>query len=284
MGCTIRTASNLLGFTRSLEREPFLAIFQAYFDESGKHHNESAVTFSGVCLSGESLPAFDSAWDALLRQHGLECLHMAEVRNPNKPVGSKIPGNQTYPERIESLKPFADCIVKHMELGLVQAWDVKGFEAMDKNALKNLGNPKDSYHLAFTRAMLELAEYVRSDDHLSLICDDDETTAYDCYQHYRAVRRVNDDVHKKVVSLSFANDRLFPALQAADMVAYLSRLEAKYRFFGEDYEYRPLQEYLTKDRPSGQIAWRSIFVDYSQAQKLSASLQTVQKMDRVESR
>jgi hypothetical protein len=58
-----------------------------------------------------------------------------------------------------------------------------------------------------------------------MICDDDRSTAWDCYWHYRGIKAANEDVREKIVSLGFPNDQYFPALQAADMLAYLSRLE-----------------------------------------------------------
>jgi hypothetical protein len=210
----------------SLDKEPLLAIIHAYFDESGKKSDHPVVAFSGVCVGRDKLDDFDIAWRTLLRQYDLPALHMAKVSRSSQKVGSKMKANQTWAERIDCLKPFADCINAHLEIGLIQAWDVKGFWAIGKAERKALGSPTDPYYTAFARALIELVDHVKDDDRISLICDDDRETALDCYRHYRGLQHARPDIRKKFASLTFATDDDFPALQAADMVAYLSRLEA----------------------------------------------------------
>jgi hypothetical protein len=150
---------------------------------------------------------------------------------------------------------------RHMELGLIQAWDVKGFFALDETVRKSLGDVNDPYYLAFVRGLTELADYVHGDDRIALVCDDDESTAWQCYEHYRGVKRALPDIRKKAVSLAFANSHTFPALQAADMIAYLARMEAKSRFYGDRYDLRELFEYITAKQDPGKMMWKEMFAN-----------------------
>ena len=174
-----------LGFLCSMERPPFMAILNAYFDESGKQSDHPVITVCGVCASQAALERFDEAWNALLRRYGWSSFHLTEILSNFKTQGIACA------KQIESLRPFADCINEHLELGLLQAWDVKGFDSLSQEDKKRLGSTTDPYYTAFVVAMNQLAEYVQDDDRISLICDDDEATAWDCYQHYREIGRAH---------------------------------------------------------------------------------------------
>lgn len=244
-----------------------MAVIHVYFDESGKKGDHPVVTFSGVGASENQLHKFSDAWRELLDEHELPYLHMAHALRTSRKLSDKIPKQQVS-ERIAVLKRFADCVNAHLEVGLIQALDVNGFNAMSKEARARLGNANDPYYIAFTRALIELAHFGLPEDQISLICDDDAETAWTCYQHYRAVRRVHNLVRKKTVGLCFADDKHFPALQAADMVAVLARLEARRLFYGVQYSYVELLRYLV----SGQMLWKVLLADESQMRALSNDL------------
>ncbi len=196
-----------------------MAVIQAYFDESGKKGDHPVVTFSGVCVSQPKLQNFDEAWTALLQLYGLRSLHMARASRLSEKHGYKMPRGQTAEQKTEALIPFADSINEHLDFGLIQAWDVRGFNALSTQARHALGNPNDPYYIAFARGLPALDDSVQPDDHINLICDDDRETAWDCYRHYRGIGHADPHIRDKIISLCFAKDEHFPALQAADMVA-----------------------------------------------------------------
>jgi hypothetical protein len=245
-----------------------MAIVAGYFDESGKKNDHPVVTFCGVCAVLPKVRRFEQDWESLLRYYGLEALHMVDAASPSQDVSAKLP-KQSIPDRIEALKPFADCINKHLELGLIQAWDVKGFNSLSKDAKTGLGDPDDPYYTAFARGIIELVDYVQEDDRIILICDDDAETAWTCYTHYRGIRRVHDDIRKKTISLAFADDKYFPALQAADMVAWLARREARCKFYGDDFPLRDLFEYLVVPQEVGHMQWMKMFATQEVIKHLS---------------
>jgi hypothetical protein len=249
-----------------------MGILCAYFDESGKMGDHPVVTFTGVCASQSRLKNFEEAWNILLRQYGVKALHMAKASRLKENNGPKMPRHQSPSERTDALIPFADCINEHLEFGLVEALDVQGFKSLTAAAKVGVGSPTDPYYLAFARGLLEIVDYVHDNDKISLICDDDEQTAWDCYSHYRAIRRVNESVKEKIVSLGFANDEYFPALQAADMVAFLSRLEAKKQFYRDEYLFRRLFRRLVAEQPVNRMQWFKMFADEKNLKDLGTSL------------
>jgi len=249
-----------------------MAIIRFFCDESGKHKDHPVVTFCGVAASQPKLQQFDDAWDALLRQSGLTELHMKRASEYTRGLSGKIP-KQAVDERIEALKPFADCINNHLEIGLIQAWDVKGFNALSESARRKLGGAADPYYTAFIRGLMEIVDYVHEDDRISVVCDDDEETALDCYRHYRGVRKVHPAIRQRTVSLTFANDKYFPALQAADMVAFLSRHQARKLFYNIPTLYEPLRKYLVSEQALGRMQWIEMFADEAKVKGLSKSLE-----------
>jgi hypothetical protein len=238
-----------------------MAIIHYYFDESGKMHDTPAISFAGVCVSQSGLQKFDEEWTKLLRHYGLKSLHMKEAYDLNINAGKALPAGRTHKETIAVLKSFADCINDYLEIGMISAWDVSGFKAIDSTVKEGIGNPNDPYHLAFTRVMMEITDYGLPDDSTSVICDEDMETAWHCFRQYKGLREADPDIRKKLISLSFASDESFPALQAADMVAFLGRREAWRRFYKRPYCLQPLFEYLTNAKGVGKAQWNSLFAD-----------------------
>lgn len=268
-GCDLTSASAFGWVKSAVRRSQSMAILYGYFDESGKHQDHPVVTFSGVCAIESKIPAFNDAWGVLLRHYGIKALHMAKAGRLKEKVGDKMLRGQSAAERTEALKPFADCINDHLEFAFIQAWDVKGFKAISQAAREKLGSVDDPHYLAFVRGVVQIIDYVHEDDRVALICDDDRSTAWDCYRHYRGIKDADVEIRKKIVSLGFANDEYFPALQAADMLAYLSRLEAKRRFYRDHYTFPRLFDYLTKERDANKTVWRQLFADEAMIGNLS---------------
>jgi hypothetical protein len=202
------------------KRESILAFIHVCCDESGKHKNDRVVCFAALCVKAKALAHFDARWEVLFQQYQLDELHMVKVSRLSQTVGSNFIKGQTVPERVELLKPFADCINDHMETGMVHICDSEGFAMIPEKQREALSNLNDPYHLEFVRGLDEIARYGASDDRLAILCDDDEQTAWDSYRLYRQLRKPRHAVREKVKALSFADSVAFPALQAADMISY----------------------------------------------------------------
>lgn len=232
-----------------------MGIIRAYFDESGKQSDHPVVAFCGICATEAKLREFDDEWNSLLRHYRWRSLHMKDMMSRKK--FSHTVAAHTPKQRSEEMKPFADCINNHLEFGIVQAIDVAGFHGLSKGMRAGLGSPKDPNYVAFARALLELVTYCRADDRISLICDHDNETAWHFFSHYKGIRHAHPLVRKMTISLSFADDEYFPSLQAADLVAFSARHEAKWQFYRERSDYRWLLNYMVNQKPNNAtMQWR----------------------------
>lgn len=269
-----------ISFLDSADTRIFLTMFHVYVDESGKKGDHPLVTVVFMGLPHSRLSSLDDAWNGLLRQYELAALHMAKASRLNEPCGSKMLRRQSVDKRTDALIPFADCIAEHLEVGTIYAFDVSGFKSF-KNETKNLrSSPNDPYYLAFVRSLLDLIDYVRGDEKISLICDDDLETAWQCFCNYRAVKIRMREVKERVVCLAFADDEYFPALQVADFVAYLSRLEARKTLFRDFNLYHRLCAHLFQDRGAGFISWRRVFADHKSLSELGKEMARIKQNEK----
>ena len=84
------------------------------------------------------------------------------------------------------------------------------------------------------------------------------------------------EIQEKTVSLAFADDEHFPALQAADIASWLARREAQLQFHKMPYEFRELYEYMVEDRRgSWKMEWRKVFADKDMQNKLRKDLESM---------
>lgn len=140
---------------------------------------------------------------------------------------------------------------------------MRGYNHLSHAALKALGGQNDPYFMAFARGMLFVAHRAGEDDRINIVFDDDPYTAWDSYVHYRSLGKADFRIQKKAVSVTFGNDKHFPALQAADMLSFLTRHEADERFNGKPNMWRELFGRLTTEPkpPYGIMRWFMMFAD-----------------------
>ena len=78
----------------------------------------------------------------------------------------------------------------------------------------------------------------------------------------------------------FAKSRYFVALQAADIVAFLTRKEAISRFYGDCNEFEPIFTRLVAGRPTGSIIrWFNQFSDEKIMLNLANSLMALKEQN-----
>jgi Protein of unknown function (DUF3800) len=201
-----------------------VAIFQAFFDESGKFKDKRVTSFCGFCSPPSKLPAFEDEWNALLRHYGLPCLAMKRALRRKIPFSPTEPAKERE-ERNAVLRRFVECIRKHFELGVAVAVEVEAYKTWPYPSKKKIGGSDDPHYLSFMAAALGCAKFVANEDRLALVCDDEQATAINCYKFYQRMRVVDPEVKGKLVAITFADDEKFPALQAADLLASLFRLD-----------------------------------------------------------
>lgn len=253
--------------------EPIMAIFQCYFDESGKFKDHQVITFCGLCAPASRVQEFEEDWKQLLRSSEIKALSMKRALRRVRPLSPCI-NTQSAAERTEVLKPFALCIRKHFEIGVAIAIDVEAYSRLSALAKQKIGGSDNPFYMAFLCAVMAPSKRLLEEDRISIICDDDQETALNCYKAYRHVKKKQADLHTKLVALTFANDEAFVPLQAADMFASLVRLEARRRFKHEYYEWVSLFQELTHPGsiPSD-LKWVLGFFDADKLEKTGKGLE-----------
>jgi hypothetical protein len=248
-----------------------MAFFQSFFDESGKFKDHNVIAFCGFGSSPSGLVEFDKQWNRQLRRTGMRALHMVNAQRINKSLSPTI-SPQTLKDRINELKPFADCINDYLELGIACVFEVEGYTAFPFQSKQLMGGSSNPFYVQFLRTMLMLVEYVKPGDLIGIMCDEDEETAWNCYALYRRVKKIESRAKRSLIAVTFANDEHFPALQAADMLSFLCRKEANRLFYGTPYDFFPLFRYLTNPRGTSAINWRVAFKDKAALEPLGKSL------------
>jgi hypothetical protein len=250
----------------------------SYFDESGKFQDHSAVSFGGVCGSIGQVGAFEKKWQALLTSYGMDSLSMKRALRHQIPLGRRIEALGAT-ERAKALLQFVDCAKQDCALILGLAIDVQAFGSMSAQAHKQLTS--DPYYASFASNIIEVMLYFGKGNHaispaISVVCDDDEATAEATLRLYRKLKLIYD--RKRFTSISFADDDVYPSLQAADMVSSLIRMEARRVFFSENYQYRSLYERLAEDTKSATEAAVKVGIfDKSTIGNLSDSFESIAK-------
>jgi Protein of unknown function (DUF3800) len=246
-----------------------MAIFRAFFDESGKFKDKKVVSFCGLLLPVAKIAEFDNDWNGLLRTYGLAELSMKRALRRKMKLSETVEA-KTASERNDILKLFAECIRTHIALGVAIVIDVEAYSNWSVSAKKKFagGNPNPHY-FAFLNALLACTKYIADDDRVSLVCDDDKETALNCYGLYGRVRQIYPGIKQQLVAITFADDTAFPPLQAADFLASLCRLEAMRRWHREYYEYMSSFSGLTADPRVG-LEWCVRFFDKERLDELAS--------------
>ncbi len=228
-------------------------------DESGKFLDSDVVVVGGVVgLNMSQIGGFADEWGYWLGHNGLEVLEMKEALKLRQPLSEKVAAHEPH-ERIAALEPFIRCIRRHLQMITGVAIDVREFNSLPQQYRQIWSD--DPCYTAFARIVLQIVRESPSDGIISLYCDDEEKTAWPFYQLYRKIKNQYADARGKLKGITFADDRLSFALQAADCVVSLIRREALFRFRNQAYDFQPLFEALMRDPESWEkvisagVAW-----------------------------
>lgn len=223
------------------------------FDESGKFRDHKIVAFCGLLGLPAEWNNLQLDWDALLRRHSIPSLHMSggmlnfrRKLSPGRPALGKE-------ARIEVINEFIRAIKKHIEVGITIAIDVEAFMSLPDHLKSGLGG--DPHYLAFSVAMVEVLEYMKAnkDAKACITCDDEEKYFIECYKLLARFRRENVTIRDKFAAMSAVDDREFPEVQAADLLAYVSRCEAGRVFLGIPYDFQELHAEFDREDPDAKL-------------------------------
>jgi len=219
-----------------------MAVFHGFFDESGKYHQHSVVSFSGFLATYKQWGKLQEKWENALRRHGLDSFHFTEHHN-----------------RTEVVRDFIQIVKKYGDQGISVSVDVKAFNALNERLKKSLGG-KNAHYLAFKLVVLYLISKTRHGDIFTFTVDEDEETTKESLRWYKALKLPDDPEARiakaRLVSFCVADDEAFPQLQAADLLAALGRDQADLRITGTPAKYQSFFDYLGEPEAKSHLAFQ----------------------------
>ena len=219
----------------------YMATFhQVAFDGSGTFGTHSAIAYGGIVATTSQWGAFTESWAAVLNREDLQYFKMAEAM---KWYGEFLPKHSQWGTdrdiRRNTLLNELVTIALRCEFQPVGMFaDARLFTQ------QNIASKKDEL---FQGALLALLRGVPDNHFVTLICDEE----IDLEPKTRAwVRKLRSDQGSKmapIVGVCFVDERAYPAVQLADMVAWLFRERGERIVASGDTSLHPLLERLKQD-------------------------------------
>jgi hypothetical protein len=236
-----------------------MALFRAYFDDSGTHAGSSAVVFGGLVGTDDQWETFDAAWRAKLaaplpgkprlrKFHLSSCMAAEGEFRDYKPV-----------ERDAVAGEFRDIIIKSSLASTASAIDRVAWDELVVGPVKRLlGSPLQP---CFLKCIDRAVEFTRSwgngDDHLAVMFDE----GIKCDELSSLINKYLWNM-SEVVSVTFGRVESFAPLQGADTIATESYWQSLKTLGGTPEEMRlPFQHYLRHARSEGLMFDRQAIID-----------------------
>jgi hypothetical protein len=205
-----------------------MAILHTCLDESGKFRDSQYVSFCGYISYAHDWEEFSRDWQSALLNENLSVLHAKDAYHFNgeewKAKKARW-GDEAESKRDALLLRFARIINEHAGPCTGAAVDCAYYRSMPSEFRQRLTDP---HYLAFEHAVREAVGWsnVANKRHtVGIIVDDDQEYSVECYGLLTKLKLRAPDIKQRVVSICFATDDGYPPLQAADLLAYVTRQE-----------------------------------------------------------
>lgn len=198
-----------------------------YCDESGKTHSSPFVSFCGYIGNNDQWEQFRAKWRELRLFLGVPPIHVTAIMNSDKnEEWAKVKrkwGADWEKKRDEMLLGFANVVYDSKVACVGASIDCSAYKMFPKTMKATY---QDAHYLAFQWTVLrsiEKVEWGDSEALLGLVMDDDQEKAIHCYQLFTSLKKQKPEIKKRISGICFSNDKFYPGLQAADMIAYEAR-------------------------------------------------------------
>lgn len=212
-------------------------MLEIYIDDSGKEHDSPSFVLAGYLASVEAWSAFSQHWQRVLGDANISAFHMVEAWRMGlayQHLG--ILG------RNQLIQDLLSCIVQHVEHAFVLSIDLEAYRHWFAREEEPDLIPTRPYHFAFHSIQLLIADHIyqwRNDQDFRVILDEQGgesarilLAAVDQNKTFAATKRP----HMRLPHPTFETDLMAIPLQAADMLAWLSRREDYNHRKGMDLE------------------------------------------------
>lgn len=199
-------------------------LFLAFMDTSGKLADSKYVVTAGVLFYQETAGEFAPAWDRLITKAAIRAkrrkpryLHMKDANR----LHGEFKGwkRHTVDELLIELAKLTREYA--FELFAAPSSTTK-YKALSRSEQDKLKGPEE---LAFEVCISGCEQAMGKEDQLGIYCDDDDRTVESFAKFVKRKKLRDPSSRDRIIQLTFADDRFYPALQAADMLAYVEREE-----------------------------------------------------------
>jgi hypothetical protein len=246
-------------------RKKYLAVFIAYFDESGDPSQTGAFTLGGLVAKAWRWDAFEGKWSRILRRFNLPMFHMSEFESRQG-----IYASLSNPERIELVATLAGIIKGTIEFGFSHSLVVKDWKkVIEPTIVNSYEQPRGHYIFLLQSCMEEIVRFISlpAGERVACIFDRNGFMAGSAIKHFDdlVARQSWEGVFD---TITFGDKTRLIPLQAADMVAY------------EGYKHTVNQEVERSNRPERELfknllAARNIHVGWYGERNLQEFLRKV---------
>jgi len=196
-------------------RERWLAVFIAYFDESG-HHTAGVLNVAGIVARERKWRRFERDWSRALRTHGIKgVFRMSQYENRQGEFA-----DLTAHQRASLIRDLAAVFNTTVEFGVNYGLVMQAFQ----DVIASYAGPEASnpYEWIFQTCLEDIAAYARpKNERVACVFEDNELTRGRLTQRYSEFIQAQnfDDVFGTLTFSPKGAGSLLP-LQAADMLAY----------------------------------------------------------------
>lgn len=233
-----------------------MGFFYLYCDESGKLAQSDVTSFCGYVGHARECERVMAEWDNCRFAWGVPPIHMRCVMFPERNKCDdwlKVKqdwGAMWETKRDVMLKEFAGIVMNSHLAASGFSFDTAHFRAMPDSKFKR--EMRDPLFLGFfglvrhSLGKIDRINKTWASYPFSVIIDDDEQYSMDFYQLLNALKQRFPDMRDRVTAITFGDDRQYPALQMADMLAFESRALALARMSDPKAEPSELYFRLTR--------------------------------------
>lgn len=208
-----------------------MAAFYICVDDSGKlgNPNNNYTSLCGYLAHVSEWGRFSMEWENARLRWPVPPLHMSAVMYPDRDqewaAVFKRWGKHWRKMRSLMVKDFAAVIRSAQVVCVGAVVDAAHFRSLPDSVFKK-AMKEDPLHLAFHQVVMrgiELTEVIDKYSPITLTIDDDREGSLSCYKMLHSLQQTFPKVRERVHGIQSVNDRSYPSVQAADMIAYESR-------------------------------------------------------------
>lgn len=194
-------------------------MLEAYFDDSGKEADKSNrfVCIAGYLSLARCWEAFNRKWGGLLDKYKLPELHMKHWKTVTKQKA------WTDERASAVLNDFVDVIRESNIWGFGVGVDAHQWRALSQKKRTLFGSAQEFAMQRIFRMIIDVMCEHDLIDYLNLVFDQDEEFSKPRLTRYYGVRKFDLLVKSHAAIISFADAKVCYCLQAADLLAYLTR-------------------------------------------------------------